>query len=539
METASGSMDRREFFVLAAILVAFLALVWARSPAERFGRFHDDTLYAATAQAIAEGRGHILPSLPGEPPSTKYPPAYPYMLAAAMLAFPPALTDPARLWTLSAASGVLALCAAFVCLRRWRGVGWVWAAAAVALCASQPTFLLTSGAVLSDVPFMALALAAFHFADRDRHRAGTLLAAAAMAGVALLTRTVGVAVAAGIAVSLLLRRDFRAAAVFSLAVLPFGLAGAASKLTASAAAVGTSEGFQQTWLYYTDYAAFWRASVPDFETLTGMLYINLGSLLWAPAELCVGAAPAGQIGKIGWAVITAAIVSGIIRQAREDRWRPIHFGLLFTLPAVLLWNYEIGERLLLAFAPLFALGFWVEGRHIVRNFRRTLQAGNPTGERVMAAAFLALIACFAVFAANKTVRRNLAATSAPPASYDEEYRALYAWMRQNTQPDERFVAIDDGLFYLRTGRQGMWPLALTTEPRFRPDESRLRKQMELLPEAAREIGARYVIATDHDYAYAPLMRQRWEQWTADLPVLVENEAGTARLLDLGGRLAQR
>jgi hypothetical protein len=266
-----------------------------------------------------------------------------------------------------------------------------------------------------------------------------------------------------------------------------------------------------------------------------MLYKNLGTALSAPAELCLGAAPDNQAGKIGWAVLTAAILSGMVRQARTDRWRPIHFGFLFTVPAVLLWNYEIGERLLLAFAPLFALGFWVEARHVAQNFWRTVQPGNPAGDRVVAAVFLGLIGCFAAFVANRTARTQIAAASHAPESFDDEYRELFAWMRENTQPDDRFVAIDDGFFYLRTGRQGMWPLALTTEPRFRPDKERLEIQMERLPDVASEIGARFAIQTDHDYAYAPLMRERWLAWTAGLPVLVENADGTARLLDLSCR----
>ena len=526
---------RRGWITVGAILAVYVALVWLHSPAERFGRYHDDTLYASAALAIAEGDGLIQPNLPGRPPASKYPPAYPYALALMLRSFPGAFADPAALGALSAAAGVWALGISFAYLKRWEGVSWGLAAATVALCVSQQTFLLASGAVLSDVPFMALALTAFFLADRERPRSGVLIAAAAMAGLAMLTRTVGVAVAGGIVAAFLLRRDLRSALGFGLALLPFALLGLAAKPAPAALAAGASAGFRQTWLYYTDYVLFWRASVPDAETLLGMLYTNLGTALWAPAELCVGVAPSGQIGKIVWAVVTAAIVSGIVRQARADRWRSIHFGCLFTLPAVLLWNYEIGERLLLAFAPLFALGFWVEARHVVSNFGRTLRAGNPAGERVIAAGSLTLLAAFGVFVAQRTARVHIGAVPGAPLSYDEEYRELYAWMRENTRPDERFLAIDDGLFYLRTGRQGMWPLALTTEPRFRPDQARLEAQMERLPDVAQEIGARYIIHTDHDYAYAPMMQERWRQWTADLPVLIENPAGTARLLDLGCR----
>ena len=537
MGTVSAVSGRNGRLVLAAILLVYGAIVYLRAPERSFGQFHDDTLYAGAAQAIAQGRGYIVPSLPGEPPSTKYPPGYPYALAAVMAAFPAALEDPAKLWPLSAATGALALAVAFLYFQRWKGVGWTLAAAAVALCGSQQVFLQLSGAVLSDTPFMAMALAAFAMADNERRTIRALVGAAVLAGLAVLMRSAGVAAAAGITAWLLYRRDWRGAAVFSATVLPFALVGAVAKLTGAAMAVEGAAGFRQTWLYYTDYAGFWRASVPDAETLLGMLHVNFGMLLAAPAELCVGLAPPGQIGGILWSVITVAIAAGIIRQARGDRWRPIHFGLALTFPMVLLWNYDIADRLLLPFAPLFALGLCIELRHMAVMFGQGLASARPAGERVVSAVFLALIACFCAFAGQRTLRDNLAGLTPSGPSYDEKYNRLYDWLRERAQPDERFVAIDDGLFYLRTGRQGMWPLALTTEPRFRPDAERLKEQIALLPETAREIGARYVIQTDHDYAYAPMMQQRWREWTADLPVLVESEDGTARLLDLGDRLA--
>ncbi|MCB9384133.1 MAG: hypothetical protein H6509_05930 [Bryobacterales bacterium] len=537
MQTGPRKMERGGWLALAAILSLYAALVWAYSPYQMFGRYHDDTLYASVARAIVDGQGQIQPNLPGSPPATKYPPGYAYSLAAVMAAFPAAYEDPALLWRFSAACGLLALTLAFVQLRGWKGVGWPWAAGAIAVCAAQPLFLLNSGAVLSDIPFMALALAAFLLADREPADAKWMLAAGALAGLATVTRTVGVAVLAGALASLALRRQFRPMAWVAAGAAPFALLSVASKLAPSAPPASATQGFVQTWLYYTDYSGFWRASVPSLDTFQAMLYSNLGMLAWAPAELCLGDVPDSKIAKVAWALASAAIVSGLLRQARADRWRAIHFGLLFTAPAVLLWNYEIGGRLLLCFAPLFAMGLLTELRAFAANVTSALKRSKPLSERAIAAVALGLLCYFVFFVADRTLASHRATIAAgPPASADDEYGPLYAWLRGHARPSDRFVAIDDGLFFLRTGLQGMWPLALTTEPRFNPDSARFDAQMDRLPEVAEQTGARFAIQTDHDYLFAPAMQQRWQKWTADLPVVAENPEGTARILDLSPKL---
>lgn len=49
---------------LGIVLTLFLFYwSWLR-PVDHFGRFHDDTLYFSSAQAVAQGRGHLLPSVP-------------------------------------------------------------------------------------------------------------------------------------------------------------------------------------------------------------------------------------------------------------------------------------------------------------------------------------------------------------------------------------------------------------------------------------------------------------------------------------------
>ncbi|HJY79561.1 MAG TPA: hypothetical protein VKK81_00540, partial [Candidatus Binatia bacterium] len=115
-------------------------------------------MYFSSAKALAEGRGYIIPSLPGTPPQTKYPVLYPWLLSWIWRWNPsfPANLSPA-LW-MTALFGCWALLAALQLLRKFEGVGDWPAVVIIGLCAFQAQFLSLSAAVMSDVPLMALAL---------------------------------------------------------------------------------------------------------------------------------------------------------------------------------------------------------------------------------------------------------------------------------------------------------------------------------------------------------------------------------------------
>src|SRR5437773_431280 len=67
-----GLNPPREFrwlpwIVLSGTVALYLSLVAHLHPTNFFGLSQDDTLYFSSAKAIAEGRGYILPSVPGSP----------------------------------------------------------------------------------------------------------------------------------------------------------------------------------------------------------------------------------------------------------------------------------------------------------------------------------------------------------------------------------------------------------------------------------------------------------------------------------------
>ena len=70
------------WIILIVIVSAYVISVIRLHPTNIFGLSEDDAIYFSSAQALAQGRGYILPSIPGTPSATKYPILYPLILSA-------------------------------------------------------------------------------------------------------------------------------------------------------------------------------------------------------------------------------------------------------------------------------------------------------------------------------------------------------------------------------------------------------------------------------------------------------------------------
>src|SRR6266481_1660127 len=122
------------WIALSAIILSYLCLVIRLHPTNFFGLSEDDTLYFSSAKAMAEGRGYILPSVPGTPPATKYPILYPWILSWVWrwnAAFPANLSSAVAL---NLVFGVAYLLAAFAFLRRLPGFSNIAALVLTAAC---------------------------------------------------------------------------------------------------------------------------------------------------------------------------------------------------------------------------------------------------------------------------------------------------------------------------------------------------------------------------------------------------------------------
>src|ERR1700677_191192 len=76
----------------AAILILLslpsLLFVWHNRDVPHFGILQDDGVYMIDAQALAQGSGYRILSLPAQPFDTRYPPLYPLYLSLAWRAIP-------------------------------------------------------------------------------------------------------------------------------------------------------------------------------------------------------------------------------------------------------------------------------------------------------------------------------------------------------------------------------------------------------------------------------------------------------------------
>src|SRR5580658_1709848 len=145
--------------ILAGILVVYVGSILRMHPENFFGMTQDDTIYFSSAKALADGRGYILPSIPGTPPATKYPVLYPWILSWVWRlnpSFPANLSDAIRI---TIAFGAIFVALTFYFLSSLKGLSDPEALLLTAVCALHPVVLGYSGGVLTDIPFSAVALA--------------------------------------------------------------------------------------------------------------------------------------------------------------------------------------------------------------------------------------------------------------------------------------------------------------------------------------------------------------------------------------------
>lgn len=201
-------------------LGVFGVALWAQ-PGALVGVFFDDGIYVTLARALAEGQGYHNIHLPTAPPGVHYPFGYPVVLSLLWRVWPTFPANVVLFQLLDCAALALAAWAVAVHARRWQ---LPRAASYAALPAAFVAFPLLTivGVRISEPMFLALVALALVAADRDEPSDTGAISAGVLAGLAMLTRTVGVTVLGGIVLALWLCKRRRAAvlaAVFALPVL--------------------------------------------------------------------------------------------------------------------------------------------------------------------------------------------------------------------------------------------------------------------------------------------------------------------------------
>jgi hypothetical protein len=365
---------------LIASVVAIATALLASTP-DLIGVFHDDGIYLLTAQALATGDGFVYASLPGAPAAIHYPPLWPLLLAA-MLFVTPSFPDNV-FWLKLLNPVLLGLVAAgtFTLARREFMLSIRTSFAATALAVIAVPVLILSSFLLSEPLFLALLVPGLLFAERfvregDR-RAG--VAAAVLAGLVVLTRTIGIALPVAIAAHLLVARRWRDLAWFGSIVAVLCLPW---QLFVWSGAAGFPPELRGSYGPYLEWVMQgMREGGAGFVGAT--LKRNVADL-HAFFSLMAAPDPGGPVRAIAGSIAIAAVLAGAIELWRRDRGRVTLLTLAGYTVITLAWPFQV-DRFLWTLWPLLAVVVVAGLRHFVA---RVSIARPRTARSVVAFAML-------------------------------------------------------------------------------------------------------------------------------------------------------
>lgn len=407
----------------------------------------DNTHYYALARALATGRGYVDLITPGAPPHTHYPPGFPALLV------PVYLLTGGNYLALKLVSFVAAAAALFALYRlasRDPAVPPWAAAAAVWLMGLYGVFQLYSQRVLSDMPYLALVLAALAVfqgiasdpsgARPDRR----WLLACALALAAFYVRTAGVTLLAGVGAWTILGRRWKlaatTAAIFGTGAAPWflwtrmaasggggggGGGGGAGGNVALLAQRGTSalsggegpivEFAQRLWSVFVEYG-----------------FYQFPQLFW-PVD-----PPPVPVRVAALALGGALVVYGAWRAVRTRSVAPGDLYVAATLGILPFWPW-LGDRYMLTIAPFLWLYLLVGIDSVAR-----WKGRSPALAPLTAGALAVLLLVFGVAAAGRQWERTRAWLDGDefggyPPFWAEYFRAA-DWIGDNTGSDSVILA---------------------------------------------------------------------------------------------------
>jgi hypothetical protein len=424
-------------------------LIWAyanalRAPAA--GTFHDDGIYAVTAQALATGHGYRIVSLPSEMLQTKYPFLFPALLAAVWWIFP---RFPQNLiWLKLVPLGCALAWAGFsYCLLREK-TDRAASLALTGLMALSPWVLFLGTALLSETLFALFVTGALVLAgrmERGRRGWGIVAGAAILAGAAFLTRTAGIAVIGACATALLVRGRPRRAIAFVLICAALCAPWICWQLRQAGSASSYDAYYSQAnygdWNILSHFTPAQKASI---------LAQNLLGVLLAPAVLM--GVPATGWGA-GGAILAGLLVgTGFVRRLS---WRPEATEILVLLYSglVVCWAWP-PVRFLAPLLPLLLLYGYEGGQALCRTMR------VPARHAAVALAAVGLLCATQgawTLEAMVAAVRETGAVPVPNTPQDDwrEMSAQLAWLTRNTSPHAVLMGNLDPALYLYTGRKSV------------------------------------------------------------------------------------
>ena len=420
--------------LLPAVLVAFF-----HGDLPSLGAYHDDGVYLVTAKAIAQGKGYRIESLPDERWQTKYPPAFPIMLAAVWRLLPHFPENAVGFLILAwlALPTLLLLQTRMLAKLEFRLASQVLAGFCIL---AYPGVLLYSVTLLSDLWFSCSILFAILLAERasklDAHWKFSC-AAGLGAAFAYLIRSGGIVLFPSVVGVMLFRGRWRNALAFSAVFVPAMASWIGWSVRHPHPVADYNDIFYSSYLQYFANQKAFAGVLPRLATHANEFLLSLGDAI-IPKFL------SGAVFDWFRRVVGILGVAGVARLCWFGRaWHYAAFAALYTLE-ICVWPSELYARYMLPVLPL-----WIAGFLTLPRYYRPAAPGilNPQKMPVWGPVVTAMFAfCYLV---------QCAVCIHAATFWRSERRALegaYDWIAHRVPPTASVVAFRDPLLYLYTGR---------------------------------------------------------------------------------------
>ena len=446
----------------------------------------DGAGYAILAKALLSGQGYREIDRPGAPLHAHFPPGYPAALSSIWLITGPSVLTAHVFSTVCVVVATLAAWQWFRSMECPRAAAWMGLTLAL-----NWTWSRTAGAIQSEPLYLALSMITLLISTRIA-RKGSIREAlflGLMLGACVLTRHVGVMLAASIGFYLLLQR--RVPAFLSLTI-----AGSLVVLPWVAWVAFVHENTQPELLVrggslgrIAAQSLFYTRRLPD--VLTGPI-VEVGTVFTMPAVIIdrlpswISVATCLTV----WAfVATVVITYGCARTLWCPRRRLAGLVAFFTLGLLLVWPFTEAGRFLIPLVPCLLLGA-VEGlspilrrlETALRNYAPYLKKRRQCHPKSLAAILILLVSM--PYAIYSLASRRAGAQRQNHADFD----AACSWIMGEAKSPGPILTRHPGEVYWLTGRQAV-PAGL--------EEANIGRMIE-------EHHVAYLLVDNERYANAPV-----------------------------------
>ena len=452
-ETAGRQKLSPRFITCAMVLGLLLGAgaIWGANK-QALGLFHDDGIYAVVAKAVAQGDGYRIISLPTEPPQTKYPFLYSYLLSCVWSldrGFPGNIL---LLKSFNIAVLVAIFFTALVYYRRAFFGGTIGALAFGLLLCTNPIIFTFTDYVVSDLLVVLLALGALCLGAKLESTA-SIVRLALVTGLACLTRLAAAPLVFAGILKALASRGLRATVCFiglvTLIVAPWVSWVLFNRHPVTSVLLAYYDGYEFS------YGEFSRRG--DFLANLLLVVLSNARYMVSTFELVY------LLPLMPWLTPLVVMLTGVgmIRSCRREEAFAWAF-FLASLALLLIWPFHPGRYL----APLLPMVMLFLFRGIKSAERWILSTGPDYPLREMLAKLVwipvaLLLVLNGVWLSSYLLIRDDQTTrglngSRVPYAWSG-FEESFAWIRQYTPAEARLGTAYDPMYFLYTGRQAIRP----------------------------------------------------------------------------------